>query len=181
MELKSVQQIIRILHDEKANSYNLKNQVNLPNLTYKRSEDKLRSEWKPIKVSHSSEKTDIVKHKIRILGDSHARGLAKELKYSLTQEFETQGVVKLGSSLEKLVNTSRPDLKALTMGDVRIVWGSSKDVGQNESTMGIRALKQFLSFHKHTNVIVLSVPHRHDLSSNSCVNHEVQVFNRLLN
>jgi hypothetical protein len=42
VELKSAQQIIRILHDEKANSYNLKNQVNLPNLIDKLSEDKLR-------------------------------------------------------------------------------------------------------------------------------------------
>jgi hypothetical protein len=39
MELKSMQQIIRILHYEKANSYNLKNQTNLPNLTHKLSED----------------------------------------------------------------------------------------------------------------------------------------------
>jgi hypothetical protein len=33
------------------------------------------------------------KHKIRILGDSYARGLAKELKYKLNQEFEVQGVI----------------------------------------------------------------------------------------
>jgi hypothetical protein len=74
----------------------------------------------------------MVKHKVRILRDSHARGLAKELKYNLTQEFETQGVVKPGSSLENLVNTSSSDLKALTMSDVCIVCGGSKDVGRNE-------------------------------------------------
>ena len=33
---------------------------------------------------------------------------------------------------------------------------------------------------KHTNVIVMSVPYRHDLEPNSCVNHEVKVFNRKL-
>jgi hypothetical protein len=34
MELKSAQQIIKILQDEKVNSYNLKNQVNPPNLVH---------------------------------------------------------------------------------------------------------------------------------------------------
>jgi hypothetical protein len=103
-------------------------------------------------MSHTSEKIGMVKHKIRILGDSHARGLAKELKYSLTHEFETQGVVKPGSSLEKLVNTSSSDLKALTMSDICIVWGGSKDVRRNESIMGIRALEQFVNFHEHISV-----------------------------
>jgi hypothetical protein len=45
--------------------------------------------------------------------------------------------------------------------------------------MGIQALKGFVSSHNHTNVIVLTIPHRHDLSPNSCVNQEVQVFNRM--
>jgi hypothetical protein len=61
MELKSAQQIIMILHEEKENSYKLKNQVNLPNLTHKCSEDKWRSEQKPIKVCHTSEKIGMVK------------------------------------------------------------------------------------------------------------------------
>ena len=32
----------------------------------------------------------------------------------------------------------------------------------------------------HINVILLSVPHRHDLIKNSCVNRELEVFNRNL-
>ena len=33
----------------------------------------------------------------------------------------------------------------------------------------------------HTNVIQLSVPHRHDLINESCVNKEVRIFNNLRN
>jgi hypothetical protein len=33
---------------------------------------------------------------------------------------------------------------------------------------------------KHTNVIVINVPNRHDLSPSSCVNNEVQTFNRTI-
>jgi hypothetical protein len=32
----------------------------------------------------------------------------------------------------------------------------------------------------HTNVIVMSAPHRHDLMRNSCVNNEIEVFNSKL-
>jgi hypothetical protein len=89
VELKSMQQIIRILRNEKAYSINLKNQVNLPNPVHKVSE-KQRLKWRSPKVSHTSQKIGKVKHKIRVLRDSHARELANELKYRLCHEFETR-------------------------------------------------------------------------------------------
>jgi hypothetical protein len=180
LELKCAQQIIKILHDEKANSNNLKNQANIQNLIPKVLVDKHRLKWRSTKVSHTSEKIGKVKHKTRVLGDSHTRGLANEQNYKLTHEFETQGMTKPGSTLVNLVNTSGSDPKALTKNDACIVWGGTNDVRQNETIIGIRALKHFISSHKHTNVIVLSVPQRHDLAPNSCVNHEVLVFNRML-
>jgi hypothetical protein len=67
-----------------------------------------------------------------------------------------------------------------TKRDACIIWGGTKDVGRNETNIGIRALNHFVSCHQHTNVIVLNVPHRHDLAPNSCVNQEVRVFNRKL-
>jgi hypothetical protein len=78
-----------------------------------------------------------------------------------------------------LLNTPTSELKALTKSDVCIVWGGTNDVGRNESIMGIRALKYFISSHKHT-YVVLSVTQRHDLIPNSCVNHEVKIFNKTL-
>jgi hypothetical protein len=85
-----------------------------------------------------------VKHKIPILGDSHARGLANELKHKLTCDYEVQGVTKPGSALVNLVNTTSADLKTLTKNVVCIVWGGSNDVALNEANMGIRALKQLI-------------------------------------
>jgi hypothetical protein len=82
-------------------------------------------------VSHTNEKIGKVKHKIRILGDSHARGLANELKYRLNHEFETQGVIKPGSTLGKLVNISSSDLKTLTKSDICIMWGGINDDRRN--------------------------------------------------
>ena len=80
----------------------------------------------------------------------------------------------------ELVHLTDSDLKDLTMNDVCVVWGGAKDVGRNESNMGMRALKQIISSLNYTNVIVINVPPRYDLAPNSCVNDEVQKFNRKL-
>jgi hypothetical protein len=131
-------------------------------------------------VDINSDNSKRVKHKIRILGDSHARGLAIELKHRLNQEFEIQGVIKPGSTVEKLTNSVSSELKELTKKDACIILGGTNDVGRNETNIGIRSLHEFISCHQHTNVIVLKVPHRYDLASNSCINEEVKIFNRKL-
>jgi hypothetical protein len=83
---------------------------------------------KSISANQKSEIMDKVKHKIRIIGDNHARGLANKLKHKLTCEFESQGMVKPGSTLHKLVINLDSDLKDLSISDVCVVWGGSKDV-----------------------------------------------------
>jgi hypothetical protein len=84
IELKSSHEIIKILHEDQTNLYNLKSQVNLQNFIPK---PKVST-----KVSQIGMKDGKAEHKIQILGDSHARGLANELKYKLTCDYEIQGV-----------------------------------------------------------------------------------------
>jgi hypothetical protein len=100
------------------------------------------------KVTRSRMKQEKAKYKIQILGDNHARGLANELKYKLTRDYEIQGVIKPGSTLVNLVNTTPSDPKTLSKSDVCIVWYGSNDVGRNEANMGICALKHFISCNK---------------------------------
>jgi len=45
---------------------------------------------------------------------------------------------------------------------------------------GLHQIKNFVDNHNETNIIVMSVPHRHDLEANSCVNQEVNVYNKKL-
>jgi hypothetical protein len=103
MELKSAQQLIRILHEEKVlvDEINLRNHENLLPKIHQDTEANLKKKLRSKNMYEKSDKIGKVKHKIRILGDSNARGLAKELKYRLNQEFEVQGVIKPGSTLEK--------------------------------------------------------------------------------
>ena len=58
--------------------------------------------------------------------------------------------------------------------------GGSNDIVRNNSTVGMKHLLEFVINANPTNVILMSAPHRRGLMSNSCVNNEVQKFNRKL-
>jgi hypothetical protein len=81
VELKSVQQIIRI-YEDRINADNPKNQVNLSNQIQKDAKVNKTTKLITNNVSYSNKK----KRKIIVMRDSHARGLAKELKYRLNHE-----------------------------------------------------------------------------------------------
>jgi len=53
-------------------------------------------------------------------------------------------------------------------------------VSRNNSQKGLKSLTNFVEVHSHTNIILVCVPHRHDLPERSCVNREVKTFNRKL-
>lgn len=61
-----------------------------------------------------------------------------------------------------------------------VVWEGIKDAGRNETRDGLNHTQAFVRKNSHTNVILMSVPHRYDLDMNSCVNKQVKEFNRKL-
>jgi len=63
---------------------------------------------------------------------------------------------------------------------VVVVWGGLKDAGKNETKQGINWIKSFVETKKHTNIIQIEVPHRHDLIQDSCVDKEVEKFNSIM-
>jgi hypothetical protein len=87
------------------------------------------------------------------------------------------GFVNPGSGTKYIKDTSKVKLQQLTENDVVVLWGGSNDIVKNNSTVGMRHLLTFVIKATHTNVIVMSAPHRHDLMSDSCVNKETDKFN----
>jgi len=118
--------------------------------------------------------------KIIILGDSHARGCAQEVRHNLGKDLAVQGLVKPGAVSETIVSTANKITEKLAKKDVVMVWGGTRDVGRNESRKGLQQISNFVKKHNQTNVIAIGVPYRHDLEPDSCVNEEVKVFNRKL-
>ena len=98
----------------------------------------------------------------------------------LNNDFEVLGFVNPGSGMKYIKDTSRVKLQQLSKKDVLVLWGGSNDIVRNNSVVGRRHLLELAINVNHTNVIVMSAPHRHDLMSNSCVNEEIEKFNRKL-
>lgn len=59
-----------------------------------------------------------------------------------------------------------------------MLWGEAKDVGRNETRDGLKQVQAFVKKNSHRNVTLMSVPHRFDVDTNSCVNSEIKLFNR---
>jgi hypothetical protein len=61
-----------------------------------------------------------------------------------------------------------------------IICGGTKDVAKNEAKDGLKTLSEFDKLTSNTNVIVTCVPHWFYLQPSSCINKEVESFNRKL-
>jgi len=60
------------------------------------------------------------------------------------------------------------------------VCGGLNNISKNESIKGHKRVIQFMQNRGNTNVIIMNAPHRFDLEESSCVNKEVEIFNRKL-
>jgi len=64
--------------------------------------------------------------------------------------------------------------------DVVVVWSAANDIAKNEAKNALTHITNLVKLRKHTNVLVVGVPTRFDLSPTSCVNSEVNSYNRKL-
>jgi len=99
-------------------------------------------------------------HTVIILGDSHARGCASEVSHLLNNDFEVLGFFNPGARMKHIKDTSRVKVHQLTKKDVVVLWGGSNDIARNNLTAGMKHLLEFVTNAHHTNVILVSAPHR---------------------
>jgi hypothetical protein len=62
------------------------------------------------------------RHRILIIGDSHARGMADKLRHNLKEDYSVQGLVKAGADLAAILSSGVKDIKDLTKKNMVIVW-----------------------------------------------------------
>jgi len=78
-------------------------------------------------------------------------------------------------------DTERVNIQQLTQKNVVVLCGGGcNDVAKNNSVGGMKHTLDFKKNSYHTNVILMSVPHTHELIRYSCVNNAVDAFNRKL-
>jgi hypothetical protein len=83
------------------------------------------------KMRQKANKQEKMKHKIIVIGDSHARGCAAEMKRYLDTDFDVIGFGNPGAGLSTITTSAEIDIKQLSKQDVVVVWGGSRDVGKN--------------------------------------------------
>jgi hypothetical protein len=118
------------------------------------------------------------KKKIIVIGDSHSRGCARELSSYLCKEFEVRGTVTPGAGLAHITTLAQEEIPKLTPNVALVIRGGSNDINKNEISCGLKPLENFVNHRKNKNILALTAPHRHDLQETSCINKEIQVFNR---
>jgi hypothetical protein len=82
-------------------------------------------------------------------------------------------MVEILATANKLRETAERD-------DVLIVWGGSNNISRNNMREAITNATDFVKNSRQSNIILMSAPHRHDLTQSSCVNKEVARFNSLM-
>jgi hypothetical protein len=66
----------------------------------------------------NKDKGNKLRNKILIIGDSHTRGFATNLRHNLDDDYNVLGIVKPGSDLTSILSSD-----ILTKNNVVIVWG----------------------------------------------------------
>jgi DNA-binding LacI/PurR family transcriptional regulator len=77
-----------------------------------------------------------------------------------------------------MANYVKNDVRSLSKNDVVFCEGAI-DVGRNNSK-ALHQITNFITDNRHTNIILLTAPHRYDVMQASCVNSEITSFNRKL-
>ena len=138
----------------------------------------------PVKRLHESRKSDRMKrerrHKIVLIGDSHIKGLSSELKHRLGDDYVILGFAKPNANVGELKDTIKKEVNKLTKDDVLVFWGGTNDVSKNNAAKGLSQEITYLGKNQQTNCLVITVPHRFDINSNSRENFEIGVYNRKL-
>ena len=118
------------------------------------------------------------KHKVLIIGDSHARNCVNLLQDNLSIDFKVSSFVKPDAQMNEITNTAREELKTLKSDDLLLVWGGANDISRNNMKDAVKSVSEFVFVNIELNVVLINSPHIHDLLPESCVNQEVTKFNR---
>jgi predicted phosphodiesterase len=60
-------------------------------------------------------------HKMLILGDSHDRGCASEVRNQLNNEYEVAGFINPGSEMKNIKESAKIKMVQLTNGDIVVL------------------------------------------------------------
>jgi hypothetical protein len=162
--------------------YNTKNRTGpykkMPTKNREMHEDNLKLDDITSKTNGVNGRTS--EHKITTTGDRFLRGCAENVKTYLSDRYEVFCVVKPSAKVNTLTNSLINDISQLTFKDLIILCGGTNDIGRNCSSSIVKQMIDFIRMDNHTNILISSIPYRHDLASHSQLNKESKATNKKL-
>jgi hypothetical protein len=101
------------------------------------------------------------------------------MKLILNDQFEVCGYINPGAPSKIAMESAKNDIKNLTVDDFLILCCRTNDVNNNNLSKVFHDVTSFAKRIKHTNLILISIPYRHDCG-NFHINREIKAFNRKL-
>jgi hypothetical protein len=121
-----------------------------------------------------------ITHKLVLIGDSHIKGFAAALQSVFNSEYEIFSVVKPGSNSNMLSESITATVTQLSKDDVLVISSGTNDYELDNFKQTFRNIRDYLSPLLHTNIVVLSIPHRYDLHDCTVVNSKISRINKML-
>jgi hypothetical protein len=116
------------------------------------------------------------KSKVVILSDSPLKGCTERINNYLSDKFRTIGWIKAGTLPEEILDKQSVDLINLNKHDVIVFSAGANDVCRKNPNEALMKIIKYIQNNRNTNIMILGIPHRHNLSEYSCVNRVIQVF-----
>jgi hypothetical protein len=73
------------------------------------------------------------KPKIRIIGDSHAKKCAAELRMISDHRYDIMGITKPGALMSDILTTAIDEAALLSNKDILILWARANDISKNNT------------------------------------------------
>jgi hypothetical protein len=100
------------------------------------------------------------------------------LKDNLNETYSVIGTAKQGADIITLSDSVKDTILTLGKNNALVFGGGANDISKNNSKKGLRHILNFVRKHTHANIVLSGIPYRHDLVNWSCVNNEINTFNR---
>jgi hypothetical protein len=104
--------------------------------------------------------------------------MAKEIQHNLEKDYAVQGIVKSEADMEVILSSNTNEIMKLTKDYFFNYLGWCKRSKQRRKPK--RYISTYVQKNLNTKVIVLNLPKRRDLVDQSCVNEEINSYNRKL-
>jgi lysophospholipase L1-like esterase len=133
-----------------------------------------------INVNNKEVGSLLTKYKVVLIGDSNFRGYVYKLKHLLKKNYELYSVIKRGATMNELKETTREEIGRLSHNDVILISYGINDYEAHNFSQTLQNIADFVQRNNQTNIILMNLPYRYDLSNSNAVNRKITILNRKL-